>query len=468
MENKKIVVIPGDGIGPEITESALSLAKAVAPQLEYEKLDQELAYSTQEDLFWSRLESSPAILKGPTSTPGGGGRRSLNVMIRTRLGLFSNVRPVRSLDPFVECSKPVDLVIVRENEEDLYIGMEYQQSHQQAHAVKIATNYASERICRYAYELAIRQSRSRLTCMTKQNILKLTDGMFLKNFRELESEYESVSTDHKIIDIGAALVSTDPQKFDVIVTTNLYGDIISDIAAQVAGSVGLAGSANVGDSSAMFEAIHGSAPDIAGRGMANPSGLISATVMMLHYLGLGEEAVAMESAWLKAIEDGLGTPDMKPKGRQLSTRDFTSEILRRLGESPVHLSPSRPLPRIVLPPHPPAPTSPFAGDVIGVDIFVLLSPPYEQLAIVRENLKQAYPNLLALESIWNRGVKVDCLTPASSWMSDQWRFRFVSPHRRPLNQEEVWSFVRTVSSICPSVIRAETLVTGGSGNLFSE
>ena len=222
---------------------------------------------------WESLRRTKTLLKGPVTTPQGGGMKSLNVTLRKTLGLFANVRPCRSYFPFVATHHPdMDIVVIRENEEDLYAGIEHRQTDEVVQCLKLVTRPGCERIVRYAFEYARRRDRKHLTCMTKDNIMKLTDGLFHRVFDEVAEEYPDVETDHLIIDIGMARVADEPERFDVIVVPNLYGDILSDVAAQISGSVGLAGSANIGQHGAMFEAIHGSAPDIAGGGHREPVG----------------------------------------------------------------------------------------------------------------------------------------------------------------------------------------------------
>lgn len=465
MESKKIAVIPGDGIGPEITEGVVRLVREMLPGLEWEFLDHEDAYGEKSDAFWNSVRSSQAILKGPTTTPQGSGRKSLNVMMRTSLGLFANVRPVRSLSPFVPGTPGVDMVVVRENEEDLYIGSEYRQSVEQAHAIKIATRHATERISAYAMELAKAQGRSKVTCMTKDNIMKITDGMFARSFREVCVNFPEISTDHKIIDIGAALIATRPSDFGVIVTTNLYGDIISDIAAQVAGSVGLAGSANIGESLAMFEAIHGSAPDIAGKNLANPSGILAATVMMLSYLGFPEQSAILESAWLKTLEEGVATADICPPNRvPVGTEQFLDEVRRRLGAAPSSLRLSSPFPRVPLFRPTPRPSEEIR--LAGVDVFIRSSSrdQGEEGRLIQVSSLDD----LRLDSICNRGVKIIPESKKTPWMSDQWRYRFVpSSPEENLTQGQVWSVVSSLVASGKDVIRVETLWRDSNGPMFS-
>ena len=291
MTTKKIpvAVAEGDGIGPEITAATLHVLKEAGAHIDIHPIEiGEKVYlqGYQTGIVpetWATIRHCKGFLKAPITTPQGGGFKSLNVTIRTTLGLYANVRPCISYFPFVATKHPnMDVVIIRENEEDLYTGIEYRQSRDTYHALKIITRPGCERIVRYAFEYAKAHHRKKVTCFSKDNILKLSDGLFHKVFDEIAAEYPDIQNEHWIVDIGAAKLADTPEVFDVIVMANLYGDILSDVAAQIAGSVGLAGSANIGEHCAMFEAIHGSAPRRAGQNLANPSGMLLAGVLMLH------------------------------------------------------------------------------------------------------------------------------------------------------------------------------------------
>src|SRR5438105_9714942 len=349
-QNVPITVAHGDGIGPEIMDATLAILKAAGARLEIETIE------IGEQIFlrnidtgiepsaWDSLRRTKVFLKAPITTPQGGGFKSLNVTVRKTLGLYANVRPCVSYHPFVETKHPgMDVVIVRENEEDLYAGIEHRQTDQVVQCLKLISRPGSEKIVRYAFEYARRHSRRKVTCFTKDNIMKLTDGLFHKVFEEIGAEYPDLEKEHWIVDIGAAKLADTPKAFDVIVMPNLYGDILSDVAAQIAGSVGLAGSANIGDRCAMFEAIHGSAPRRAGQNLANPSGLLLASVMMLVHIGQTEAAARVHNAWLRTIEDGIHTYDVFTEGTstaKVGTREFAQAVVERLGEKPGKLKPA--------------------------------------------------------------------------------------------------------------------------------
>src|SRR6476646_7043980 len=339
-----ITVAHGDGIGPEIMAATLHILKEAGANLEIETIDigekVYLAGNTSgiEPSSWDSLRRTKVFLKAPITTPQGGGFKSLNVTVRKTLGLFANVRPCVSYHPFVDTKHPVmDIVIVRENEEDLYAGIEHRQTEQVMQCLKLISRPGSEKIVRHAFEYAVRNNRKKVTCFTKDNIMKLTDGLFHKVFDEIAAEYPDIENEHWIVDIGAAKMADTPEVFDVIVMPNLYGDVLSDVAAQIAGSVGLAGSANIGEHVSMFEAIHGSAPRRAGQNLANPSGLLLGAVMMLVHVGETEVAERVHNAWLRTLEDGIHTYDIYKEGvskQKVGTKDFAEAVGGVLGQTP--------------------------------------------------------------------------------------------------------------------------------------
>src|ERR671928_416069 len=339
-----VTVANGDGIGPEIMAATLRILEAAEAPLEIETIDiGEKVYlagnsSGIEPSSWESLRRTKVFLKAPITTPQGGGYKSLNVTTRKTLGLYANVRPCVSYHPFVDTKHPnMDVVVVRENEEDLYAGIEHRQTNQVVQCLKLISRPGSEKIIRYAFEYAQRNNRKKVTCFTKDNIMKLTDGLFHKVFDEIGADYTDIEQEHWIVDIGAAKLADTPEAFDGIVMPNLYGDILSDVAAQIAGSVGLAGSANIGTIAAMFEAIHGSAPRRAGQNLANPSGLLLAGVMMLVHIDQPDIATQVHNAWLRTIEDGIHTYDIFKEGvsrQKVGTREFAEAVVARLGQKP--------------------------------------------------------------------------------------------------------------------------------------
>src|SRR5467141_1030126 len=346
-----ITVAHGDGIGPEIMDATLHILKAAGARLDIETIDiGEKVYlagnsSGIDPSAWDSLRDTKIFLKAPITTPQGGGYKSLNVTVRKTLGLYANVRPCVSYHPFVETKHPVmDVVIVRENEEDLYAGIEHRQTEQVMQCLKLISRPGSEKIVRHAFEYARRNNRRKVTCFTKDNIMKLTDGLFHKVFDEIAAEYTDIENEHWIVDIGAAKLADTPNAFDVLVMPNLYGDVLSDVAAQIAGSVGLAGSANIGEHVAMFEAIHGSAPRRAGQNLANPSGLLLGAVMMLVHIDQPEAAERVHNGWLKTLEEGVHTYDVYTEGQskqKVGTKELADAVIARLGKIPQTLKPAK-------------------------------------------------------------------------------------------------------------------------------
>ncbi len=411
-----ITVAYGDGIGPEIMQATLDILSAASANIAPEVIDVgEKVYLKGNttgipDEAWASLKRTNVLLKSPITTPQGGGYKSLNVTLRKTLGLFANVRPCVSYAPYVPTSCPsIDLVIVRENEEDLYSGIEHRQTDEVYQCLKIVSRPGCEQIIRYAFEYARKFNRKKVTCMSKDNIMKMTDGLFHKVFNEIAAEYPEITSDHMIIDIGTALLASQPERFDVIVTLNLYGDIISDVAAQVAGSVGLAGSANIGKKVAMFEAIHGSAPDIAGKNIANPSGLLNAAIQMLVHINQPETATLIENAWLKTIEDGIHTADIYSPQRskeKVGTNEFAKAVIARLGQQPEHFKPANYQPGADRKIECKADKKVTVAkkELVGVDIFLDngSSIPAEQLA---DKLSQI-ESKLKLITINSKGLKI--------------------------------------------------------------
>lgn len=339
-----ITVAKGDGIGPEIMDATLHILKEAGARIEIEEiLVGEKVYLSGNTAgiapeSWDSLRRTKVFLKAPITTPQGGGYKSLNVTTRKAFGLYANIRPCVSYSPFVDTKHPnMDVVIVRENEEDLYAGIEYQQTSDTVQCLKLISTPGSEKIVRYAFEYAKKHNRKKVTCFTKDNIMKMTDGLFHKIFDEVAKEYPNIENEHWIVDIGAAKLADTPSAFDVVVLPNLYGDILSDVAAQIAGSVGLAGSANIGEEFAMFEAIHGSAPRRAGQNLANPSGLLLGAILMMVHIGQPDVAERVHNAWLKTVEDGVHTYDIFVEGvskEKVGTKEFAEAVVARLGQTP--------------------------------------------------------------------------------------------------------------------------------------
>jgi isocitrate dehydrogenase len=438
-KNTPITVARGDGIGPEIMDATLRILEAAGARLDIHEIEiGEKLYSKGimngiSDESWDKLRETKVFLKAPIFTPMGGGFKSLNVTVRKTLGLYANVRPSVAYHPFIDTNFPnMDLVVVRENEEDLYAGIEYSQVDGAVQSIKMITRAGSERICRYAFEYAKANGRKKVTCMVKDNIMKMADGLFYEVFQDIGAEYPDIEQERYIVDIGMARVAARPNDFDVIVTENLYGDIVSDIAAEVTGSVGLGISANIGETCAMFEAMHGTAPDIAGQGIANPSGLLLGSIMMLTHIGQGDVAETVHNAWLKTIEDGIHTGDIYKDGiskERVGTEDFTKAVIARMGQKPAQL-PAREYPKgsggLKLPPL--KPYTPRSKELIGADVFVEWreadrASGSDALAAIA---RQALVDGIDLSIISNRGTKVWPDGAAETFCAPMWRLRYKS------------------------------------------
>lgn len=305
--NHSVTVFRGDGIGPELVDSVLEILKAAEAPLNYEIYQVgEAEWKKNGALIpaeaYESFERTKVLLKSPITTPIGEGFRSLNVTLRGQYGLYANIRPVKSAAAVKTPFSDVDIVIFRENTEGLYVGVEEQIDEETVHAIKIVTKTASERIIRKAFEYARENGRKKVTCVHKANILKLSDGMFLRVFREIAKDYPEIEAEDKIIDNTCMQLVSNPNQFDVMVMQNLYGDILSDLCSGLVGGLGLVPSSNIGEEYAMFEAVHGSAPDIAGKNLANPTAFLWSACMMLEYLG--EEACAKKIR--RAVDEVLG------------------------------------------------------------------------------------------------------------------------------------------------------------------
>ncbi|MEM6568528.1 MAG: NADP-dependent isocitrate dehydrogenase [Planctomycetota bacterium] len=463
----RITVARGDGIGPEIMDATLRVLDAAGAPIALDEI--ELGERVYRDGHsagiapesWSTIRRNGVLLKAPITTPQGKGFKSLNVTIRKSLNLFANVRPVKSYSPYVTCPHPgMNLVIVRENEEDLYAGIEHRQTQEVTQVLKLITRPGTERIVRYAFEYARAYGRTKVTCMTKDNIMKITDGLFHRVFDEIAAEYTEIESDHAIIDIGAARIAARPEDFDVVVTPNLYGDILSDIASEVAGSVGLAGSANIGERVAMFEAVHGSAPDIAGKDLANPSGLLLAAVQMLVHIGAAPVARKVKNAWLATLESGIHTTDIYREGvssQRVGTRAFTDAIIERLGEEPSKLTPVDYRSGGI---HVEArPQAKQKKELAGIDVFLDWDAPERNPNELGQALLAAETGGLKLKMITNRGVKVFPDGLPETFCTDHWRCRFVPTEGDTPTFDAVLLLLGSLDQHGLDVIKTEHLYT---------
>lgn len=471
----RITVAKGDGIGPEIMDAALSILFAAGAQIEIDEIEVGekvyLAGNTSgiAQKAWDIIRKNKIFLKAPITTPQGGGYKSLNVTTRKFLGLYSNVRPCISLHPFIRTKHPdMDLIIIRENEEDLYAGIEHQQTDEVVQCLKLISRPGCEKIIRYAFEFARQQNRKKVTCFSKDNIMKQTDGLFHKVFDEIAKEYPEIKNEHWIVDIGAAKLADTPEAFDVIVMPNLYGDILSDVAAQITGSVGLGGSANIGEECAMFEAIHGSAPDISGKNVANPSGLLQGAIMMLNHIGETAVAEKIQNAWLKTLEDGIHTADIYREGNskiKVGTKEFAAAVIANLGKRPSILKPvlyagnaTLKLPKYKRRP-------PASKKLVGVDVFVHWSglDPNE----LAEKIKKVECNGVKLTMITNRGIKVWPDGFKETFCTDHWRCRFMSQENVTMTHSDIITILNNSIQEHFDTIKTENLYAFDGKAAFS-
>lgn len=471
MAKKTVTLAKGDGIGPEITAAVVRILEEAGAEVDFEEIEVgEKIYKSGHGSgiapeSWETIRRNRILLKGPITTPQGGGYKSLNVTIRKTLGLYANVRPCVSYHPFIRTKHPqMDVVIIRENEEDLYAGIEHRQTSQVYQCLKLITRPGCERIVRFAFEYARLNNRRAVSCFVKDNIMKLTDGLFHQVFNKMDQEYPDIPGSHWIVDIGAARLADTPEMFDVIVMPNLYGDILSDVAAQITGSVGLGGSANIGDQCAMFEAIHGSAPTIAGQNVANPSGMLLGAVMMLVHIGLPETATRVHNAWLRTIEDGIHTADIYREGtskEHVGTQGFADAVIQRLGKNPETLPPVDYV-------HPPEAIlteqssyevpAPEKKELIGVDVFLdwTAGTPDELGA----GLKLVEGDEFRIALITNRGVKVWPGGYPETFCTDHWRCRFRSKKSSgTVTHQDVIGLLQRLADAGYDFIKTEHLCT---------
>lgn len=474
MSKIPIAVAKGDGIGPEIMDVSMRILEAAGAPLEVhwieigEKLYEKGFLEGIDPSMWDTIRGTRAFLKAPITTPQGGGFKSLNVTIRTTLGLYANVRPCVAYYPFVQTKHPeMDVVIIRENEEDLYAGIEYRHSPHVASAVKLISREGTQKIVRYAFAYAKAHGRKKVTCFAKDNILKLSDGLFRKVFEEIAQEYPDILHEFWIVDIGAAKLADTPEVFDVIVLPNLYGDILSDVAAQIAGSVGLAGSANIGDHGAMFEAIHGSAPKRAHQNVANPSGLLLAATQMLVHLGLHDIAASIHNGWLTTIEQGIHTYDIfreETSKEKVGTKEFGAAIIRNLGKTPTTLPPAsyRQAPSLhpfEFPHHKHLPRK-----AVGIDVTLYHPGPLKDFF---DRISHINIGPIRLHKIFNRGVQVWPHGQKETFCIEQWRCRFLSDSGKGVSHKDLFHILSACDHVGVEVVEAHILFLENEKATFS-
>ncbi len=464
-----ITVAYGDGIGPEIMRATLDIIVAAGAALDIEVIEiGEKVYLAGNPAgiapeAWESLRRTRVFLKAPITTPQGGGYKSLNVTTRTALGLYANVRPAVAYAPFVETKYPgMNVIIVRENEEDVYGGIEYRQTQQMTEALKLISRPGTEKVVRFAFEYARANARKKVTCFAKDNILKITDGLFHRIFDEIAAQYPDLTSEFWIVDIGAAKLADTPEAFDVLVLPNLYGDILSDVAAQIAGSVGLAGSANVGDVAAMFEAIHGSAPRRANQNLANPSGLLQGAILMLLHIGQTDIAVRAQNAWLRTIEDGIHTYDIHKDGlskEKVGTKEFAAAVIARLGQAPTRLVPAAyrqasSAKRIAAKTEA---ANPQTKALVGIDVYLdLASAEPEALGAA---LSRLGASRMKLQAVFNRGTVVWPHGLPETFCTDHWRARFLGSDGAALEHSDILALLSRIGEAGYDFIKTEHLYT---------
>ncbi|MGA2976524.1 MAG: NADP-dependent isocitrate dehydrogenase [Spirochaetia bacterium] len=429
---KLVTVIPGDGVGPEVITAARRVVEAAGAKVEWEErqagarvFKQGIASGVPQDTLES-IRKTRVVLKGPLETPVGFGEKSANVTLRKLFETYGNIRPVREF-PGVRTpysGRGVDLVVVRENVEDLYAGIEHMQTPGVAQCLKLISRKGCEKIARLAFEVAIAEGRKRVHCATKSNIMKLTEGMLKRTFEEVAKEYPGIEAQHIIVDNCAHQLVKKPEQFDVIVTTNMNGDILSDLTSALIGGLGFAPSANIGAEVAIFEAVHGSAPKYAGKNVINPTAVILSAALLLRHIDEMAAAIAVEQAVLTTLEAGVLTRDVMGDAGAASTTAFTEAVISRIGARPKQAR-VREYKPLKLPSLSPAPdyVRPARRRVVGVDIFVESTLAVEELG--RSVGELLTGSALELKMIESRGTKVFPPTGAMTDTVDHYKCRLV-------------------------------------------
>lgn len=439
MKKKSITLIPGDGIGPEVVEATRRILDATGVGLEWEEADagekvfrRGIPSGVPEETIAS-IARTRVVLKGPLGTPVGFGEKSANVTLRKLFETYGNIRPVREFPGVVTpfSGRGVDLVVVRENVEDLYAGIEHMQTPGVAQCLKLISRKGCEKIVRLGFELARAEGRARVHCATKANIMKLTEGLMKRVFEEIAPEYPEIESQHIIIDNCAHQMVKNPAQFDVIITTNMNGDILSDLSSGLIGGLGFAPSANIGQEVAIFEAVHGSAPKYAGQDVANPTAMILSGVLLLRHLGEMEAARLVENAVLATLEEGKEvTKDVAGKFPPVGTRAYADAVIARFGRAPASHA-ARDYRPLFMPRFDGGPVSvrPAARSTLGCDVFIEADTSPQALGEFLTGIASA-PGW-KLKMISNRGTQVFPSRGAQTDCVDQWRCRFLYPGANP-------------------------------------
>jgi isocitrate dehydrogenase len=449
-QSRTVSLIPGDGIGPEVIGAAQRVLAEVGAPIEWETVDagasvfkRGVASGVPSETIDS-IERTRLVLKGPLETPVGYGEKSANVTLRKLFETYANIRPVKELEgvPTAFTGRGIDLVVVRENVEDLYAGIEHQQTPEVAQCLKLISRPGCERIVRMAFEYARAEARSSVVCATKANIMKLTEGLLKRVFEEIAPSYPDLQASHMVVDNCAHQLVRRPEQFDVIVTTNMNGDILSDLTSGLIGGLGFAPSANLGPDIAIFEAVHGSAPKYAGQDSANPTAVILSAALMLRHIGLANEADQVEAAVRATLADGIHTRDVTI-GEPVSMTAYTDAIIERLD-----VSDSRPAssqrPALTVPHVQSAAGEEVERTLDGVDVFVEWRGPLAELASAVEQAAAGSP--FRLKMISNRGTMVypGRVTPS---LADHFRCRFViDPTANGAGDEDILALVGRIAS----------------------
>ncbi len=445
---RHITVIPGDGIGQEVVDAALQILKAASAPISWtichagEALFKAGVKSGVPAVTLESIKDTKVVLKGPLTTPVGYGERSANVFLRKAFGLFANIRPVKQYPniPSLFNETEIDLVVIRENIEDLYAGIEYYHQPGIAQSIKLITEYGCNTINTFAFEYAKLTNRKSLHCATKANILKTTEGMMKRSFEAISDQYPSVNPHHIIIDNCAHQLVINPGQFDMIVTTNMNGDIISDLTSGLVGGLGIAPSANIGREYAMFEGVHGAAPDIAGQNKANPTAMILSTIMMCRHIGLEETADLIEHALAVTFQQNKMTGDLN-KNNPLSTTEFTQSIIENLGKSAVDFKPSS-FKSIKMPSIKKEEVK--KGECIGVDVIILSEDSFLTL----KDQLDPIANKLSFNPVIfsNRGKLIE--SDETEQIIPQWFCRFTTKENQETTNNKIIELLEEVSKTC--------------------
>lgn len=452
MTKHVVTLIPGDGIGPEVTEAARKIVDASGVNIEWEEclagsvvFKQGLATGVPEETINS-IKRNRVVLKGPLETPVGFGEKSANVTLRKLFETYANIRPIREFPniPSPYQGRGIDFVIVRENVEDLYAGIEYMQTPGVAQTLKLITRKGCEKIVRVAFELALSEGRKKVHCATKANIMKFSEGMLKQTFEEISKEYPTIEAHHIIVDNCAHQLVKTPESFDVIVTTNMNGDILSDLGSGLIGGLGFAPGANLGNDIAIFEAVHGSAPKYAGQNTINPTAVILSSLMMLRYLGEFEAANTIEQAILLTLQEGQAlTRDVVGKENAASTTAYSDEIIKNLGKKSTFWKARNytPLKMPLISRNPEVVKA--NSKVVGIDLFIQSNSTAEVLGKSLEEIMSDLP--ITLKMISNRGVKVYPSTGTSLDVVDLWSCRFMSEEQAAMSDQLICRLLEKVS-----------------------